>query len=507
VPRELDHAELLDAAQRERAEQRLLWLRDPRRTQETGSAYARLMSVEGAESLEQAIRQRRYAAAELVHLSDALADLARERARLAGRGWLGGWLQKQIAIGSTQRIPAVALSPLVEPLQTSRSPSTPTEAVRSLGAAFDPHVLRFFELRERAAHDAENQVAAFQRLLPKPVAPEPGAPAAAPPPVEPSEPAPQPVSVQTLAKDWLERSDDAVQELVRWLVKHSELPAGESDLARLLVGLRAFGLDGLARPDRRFFRLATGARKLGFERDMNARMRGENAPALLVPQPVCLALHAPHDVRVLQPDLEYGVLSDLSVAQGLGQGLALALISPAVGPLLSRPRGASVSAAMGGLFAQLRGDAQYLRRVDGLERDPAEKVARIGALWLLLRSRLAAALTLTWRGAARSTEERIQQLTAAGERALGYQVSQGLLAATLLQEDTCEEQFLGLHWGFTLHAALREQLDQDFYLNPRLSEVLRGAAARGAGLDAPGLAAELGATDSLALPRLFELLG
>lgn len=516
MAREIDHAELLDAAQRERAEQRLLWLRDPRRAQEDGPAFTRLLSVEGWESLEQAIRDRRYSPLELTHLPDVWADLARERARRTGRDWLGSWLQKELAIGSTQRVPAVALSPLFEPIQASLSPSGPTEALRALGAALDQQVFRLLELRERAEYDAETQLAKLARLMPRPApATTPDAP---PQQLQPeaqrrsvvsgpvTKDVPQP-SVQEQAEALLSRTDDAQRELGRWLVKHTELPGAESDLARLMLGLRAFALDGLARPDRRFFRLATGARKLGFERDMNARMHGENAPGLLVPQPVSFALTAPRDVRVLQPDLEYGVLSDLSVAEGLGAGLALALMSPSLSPVLSRPRGASVSAAMGGLFVQLRADAEYLRRVDGFERDAAEKAARLAALWLLLRARLAAALTLTWRGAARSKEERVQQLKAAGERAVGYELPVGMLALTLLAEDTSERQFVGLHWGFELHTLLRERFDQDFYLNPRLSEVLRGAAARGANLDAPGMAAELGAKGSQAVTRLVELLG
>jgi hypothetical protein len=321
-----------------------------------------------------------------------------------------------------------------------------------------------------------------------------------------------------LAATFLDETDDAMRELSRWLIKHTELPSTESDLARIFVGLRAFPLDGLAPPDRRFYRLAAGARKLGFERDMTARMRGENVSGLLVPQPVALALEPPRDVRVMQPDLEYGIASDVTVAQGIGEGLALALVSPALGSILTRPesireqgaQGATVSTAIGGLFAQLRADAKYLRRVDGFERDHAEKAARHAAIWLFARARLAALVSQT--ANARSNKERAQQLTAAAERLFGFPVVrgakgvEGIFALTLMSFDGAGRAFSSLHWGLTLHAALREHYDEDYFLNPRVSEVLRGAAARGAELDAAGLSAELGSRGAAAVPRLFELI-
>ena len=497
MPREIDHAELLNTALREHAEQRLSWLRDPARPPQLGSAAQWLFSPEGWECLQQAIRDRRYSAAELDRLPDALAELARERARRTGRAWLSTFLQQRLAVGSTQRVPARVLAPWIEPVQSSHSARGPSEALRALGRALEPHVVRLIELREQALHEEQTWRDKVAKLLPQPNPPEPT-----------GEPAPAVETTAELAARWLERTDDAWRELARWLIRHSELPSTENELARVLVGLRAFALDGLASPDRRFYRLALGARKLGFERDMTSRMRGENAPALLVPAPVCLALSTPSDVRVMQPDLEYGVLSDVSVAQGLGEGLALALVSPAVPTLLRRPLGdgASVSAALGGLFAQLRADSAYLRRVDGFEREAAERAARCGALWTLMRTRLTAALTLAGAAPARSTSERVERLSTAGEQALGRSVPAGLMALSLLAEDSVERQFLALHWGFGLHGLLRERFDQDFYLNPRLSEVVRGAAARGAAIDAPALAAELGARGTPALDRLFELL-
>jgi hypothetical protein len=165
---------------------------------------------------------------------------------------------------------------------------------------------------------------------------------------------------------------------------------------------------------------------------------------------------------------------------------------------------------MGGLFGQLRADATCLRRLDGFERDHAEKAARVAAIWLFVRARLSALMSLSAR--ARSNTERAQQLTAAAERLFGFPVVrgakgiEGIFALTLLSEGSPERNFASLYWGFELHAALRERYDEDYYLNPRVSEVLRGAAARGAELDAAGLAAELGSRGSAAVPRLFELI-
>jgi hypothetical protein len=148
-----------------------------------------------------------------------------------------------------------------------------------------------------------------------------------------------------------------------------------------------------------------------------------------------------------------------------------------------------------------------LRRVDGLEREVAEKAARHAALWLLLRARLHAATSVAMHAAVRTNAERISQLVAAGERALGLTLPAGIMALQLLAADGPTESFAGLYWGFALHAALRERFDDDYYLNPRVSEVIRGATARGGGIDAVGITAELGSSGSAGLARVLELLG
>jgi hypothetical protein len=67
--------------------------------------------------------------------------------------------------------------------------------------------------------------------------------------------------------------------------------------------------------------------------------------------------------------------------------------------------------------------------------------------------------------------------------------------------------FTALADGCALHAALRELHDHDFYRNPRISDVLRGAAARGNALAAAGLIEELGASPEAGITRALELVG
>jgi len=539
-----DHVQLLDHARRTQAHLQLLWLRDGDSTQQAALAAAleRLFSAEGEDRLESALRDGRYAAAELRCLPVALAELARDRVlgeslALWARFTQGHGLdQARIPIGSEQR----TLSEVAAWVwKTSAFGHAPSTALRSLDAVFAPHAHACVELRQRADEayreqlaDVEKRVAArardartaeVQAQLDVLRAP-PGASsmlgglgsaagaasftaqsARAVSGVE--APLPQAARMSTVqrAREWLDRTQDAAHELRRFVVKRA-LGTYEPGLAPLLTALRAPQFDGLARSEGRTLRLAQGARRAGFERDMSARMRADVANNLLWPAARCVALEVPWDVRVLSPGVEFGVLSDLATAQGIGEGLALACASPALGALLKQPLGPlSVSSAFGGLWAQLRAEPAYLKRVDGLDKQVALALGRHAALWILLRARLAAALVCAWQQPSRSNEERLVQLMAAGERALGVELPRGCLGLLALGDPAAE--FEASAWGCELHAALRERYDEDFYLNPRTSEVLRGAAARGNALDAVEFGAELASSSAAGLSRMLEILG
>lgn len=490
-----DHAQLLERALRESAELQLAWLRDPTSVHSRsldGSvgprpapAYARLLSPEGLESLEQALRERRYAESELPLLAQQLATLARSEVLREGRRWLAGWLAKPVQLLSESQPPHELLAWLANPRHVGHSAGG---LMHALAAALEPHTGFCLDLHERAEQAYVSELARV------------------PVPANPTESTESDETSLVRAERWLSQTDDAAHELTAWLLKHSET-TGEGGLGELSRALRAGQLDGLASPQQRLYRLADGARRLGFERDMGARMRAELGQSLLLPMVQCVALSVPHDVRLVQGSLDYGVLSDLSAAQGIGEALMLALVSPAASLLVRYPLGISVSAVVGGLFMQQRADAEYLRRVVHLERQPAAQLARHSALVLLLRSRLAAALLCARHAPVRSRQERLSQLMAAGERALGRELPAGIAALTALASQSDAHVFETTARACELHAALRERFDSDYYLNPRVSDVLRGAAQRGNLLDAQAFGREVGAKTSAGVARILELLG
>jgi hypothetical protein len=509
MARLVDHAQLLESAQRESAEIRVAWLRGHilgslATRPSTQSALTSLLGPEGQESLEQALREHRYSADELRWLPRQLGQLAREGVLHEGRHQLARWLATRLPVGSEARTPTELLASLADPRHSTHSPNA---LLRALDSAFAPHTEYLVDLYQRAEHAASSQRIPVTRSTDsatpasppeRKIAQDPNAPAAAT-----ERPSLSPVE---RANQWLSRTDDAARELAAWLSKRTS-ERGETGLGTLFTGLRASQLDGLATPQRRLFRLAEGARRLGFERDMSARMRAETSETWLIPAASCLALAVPSDVRVVQSFSEFGVLSDLAAAQGIGEALALCLVSPTLSPLLSRPVGSTVSAGFGGLFLQLRADPGYLRRVEGIDKSHAAPLGRHAALWVLLRARLAAALYCAEQLPARSAAERVSHWASAGERALGYELPPGLAALAFVSATAPQRDFEALADGCELHAALRERYDVDFYVNPRVSEVLRGAAQRGNTLSPADLGAELRTDTGAGIARMLELIG
>jgi hypothetical protein len=484
----VSHRSLLKATRRAFATTQLAWLRRGDQEPEFAAQLEQLLSDDGVSLFDVARREGSYTREEEPLVAHQVAHLAAQGVLAESRPQLADWLRSPLPVGSESELPHQLVGLLLREGGKTRG--------HAVTDALEPFAARWVEIRMRAAAVYRSRRRAFSIARA----------AVLPSHVEARATPPEPPSPVEQATHWLEATDDAAGEMIRWLTR-AAAPSGRASWPVLAAALRAAELDGLARPVRRFYRLAEGARRLGFERDMGARMRAETAVAQLTPRAVCLALSVPDDVRVAQPSLEYGVLSDLVAAQGIGEALALVLVSPALSEVARWPAGTGVSASLGALFLQLRADPGYLTHSEGHSPDIAERLARHAAIFMLLRTRLSAALWLVEASAPASERELLLQLTAATQRALGCELPAGLTSLSFLSSALDGAEFAAADSALRLHAALRELYDDDWFANPRVSEVLRGACARGNLLDGPGFCAELGAEPGAGIARALEILG
>jgi hypothetical protein len=491
--------ESLERVQRQRAEASLLWLRRARLDRDWLPDARALLTDEGAEQLADAHRERVWSPAETAAFAAQRAELA-FAVELASGTPYATKLALEPYVLPFGREGAVAL---VDGLTSDGDLEGREHRARALAEAAAELAPRLIDLRMRALAAHESVLASS--LPESPAAPEPipGLPLPVAAPSQPASAAEAPAPAD-LARKLLDDTDDATRELTRWLVR-GVAPSGTISWHLLLRALRAPELDGLAKDARRLARVASGLRGLGFERDLNARVRAEAADGSLDPRTRVIALSVPSDIRVAQSKLTFGVMSDAYAAHGVGQALALALISPALPNLLRRSPLPGVADALGMTSMQLRADPEYLRRIEGLEPLWVERLARHTGVICLLEARLQAALCLT-AGPARSRSEWSQQLTAALERALHVALPEGLAALLAWAVPPGSGAFEACLAGLASHVALRDRYDVDWFRNPRVSEVVRGAAARGGTFTPAGLLEELGVSPIAASPRLIELI-
>ncbi|HKP56563.1 MAG TPA: hypothetical protein VJV78_07585 [Polyangiales bacterium] len=485
----------LDRLQRGRAQARRGWLQHGELDQDWVDGVRRLLSDEGEELWVEAQRERAWSPAELRAFEQQRAHLAfrAELARAAGP--LTKLAQHTYALPFGREQPQA----LVTGLLGEGSLEGREQRAAALARATEDLAPRLMEIRARALER-------FASLLKtaEPAPPDPLLAAIAPPPPAAAAPAAEATPAET-AEQLLAATDDAALELTRWLVRNT----GTGRTLHwhvLLRALRAPEYDGLVKPARRWVCVAQALRGLGFERDLNARLRAESAANALDPRVRVLALDVPGDIRVVQSATNFGLASDVYAAQGAAAGLALALVSPALPNVLRWPLGAGVADALGVAFMQLRADRGYLSRLEGLEAPWLERAARHAAILVLLEARLQAALVIAEREPAGDENEQARQLTAALERALCAELPPGVATLFACDAPPDSSAFEAVQTGLGMQMALRERFDEDWYRNPRVADVLRGAATRANTLALAVLRQELNVAANAGSRRLIELL-
>lgn len=304
---------------------------------------------------------------------------------------------------------------------------------------------------------------------------------------------------QPLARAWLADTEELTREALAFARRtlHAE---GQGGFDALWVALgQPFA--GLFPRDGRLRRLAADWEPLGLRRLLASRARAApEHPGPLVGAHV-VVLAAPEDVRVSAASRELGLASEIAGAEAVGRAVGHVHASEALPLGLRFAPVATVARSLGSLAVQRLCAPLFLRRVRGLSTRESDTLARAAACFFLLDSRLLAAAVL-----ARPLHDAqaLDELASLAERALLGPVPRGVGAALVLRASP-GGAFRGKVHGPALSWALRERFDEDWFLNPRVGEPLRGAAARAGALSIEAWADELGTDCARGIARLAEL--
>lgn len=313
------------------------------------------------------------------------------------------------------------------------------------------------------------------------------------------------VSWSEIATGFLAQTDAAADDAVRYCLRKLKL-AKVNDWHALLRGLRAPELDSTSGARQRWLRASAWLRGLGFERELNARMRAETLQDGVLPFATTLALDVPRDLRVAQIAIDYGVISDVFASEAVARALGLALTAPALPSEHRWPIGATTAGAFGALALQLWGEREHLERVHHLTSAAAERAGRLAGTIALLWARACTAVALVDAAAAPGAQRRSEALAVALGRALCCEVPPGVAGLLGGNRVLARERALEALSALALHVALRERGDADWYRNPRSAEHLRSLAARGNALPPEAACQELGVGLDAAARRGIELV-
>jgi hypothetical protein len=438
-----------------------------------GRARAFLASERAEELLEQARPELtpELHAASCAHLARATFELRFQKARAASTKLLS----REVSVeGDTRSVGALVGE------WAGLTRSAPRDRVlAAMGPVLEAHAQELVEARLQADAQVGARLARLEPTRHADAGPEGGG--------------------REQAAAFLEATSELTREAISFAERaHSQRV--ETGLDALWVALGQ-DLRGLFPREGRLRRLAAEWEPLGMRRLLAARAKAalDHPGPFLAPQLV--TLEAPTQLRFSAAEREYGLASELASAEVIGRALGVAHGSQTLPVALRFASVGTVARAVGALAVQRLMEPHFLRKVRGLSTRESGQMARLCALWFLLDARLSAAQVLA-RGVA--GESALDELTALAERALLGSVQRGP-AATLMLRVSAGASFRGKAHAPALVWALRERFDQDWYLNPRAAEPLRGALARAGELAIEALAEELTTTLSRATEKLSEL--
>lgn len=439
-----------DAAEPERA------LTRARRALGTGEVRERLEEAVSTRGVETASH-----GALLAHLARAA-----EAEVLARRGvTLEIAAEERVVVGDRERS-------LRELAMDTRS--APAEVARAALAALADHVARGREARLEALAEAAEQRAKVLARGPA-IADIPSAEFAAE------------------CERFLDATDDAAEDLVA-RAHHAAQVTGGSLVARLRA-LTSPALDAIASPRNRSRRAGEAFRALGLDRELTQRVAIVSGRSL----GGSLAIERGR-ATVIASALELGVVTERTLFGAVATALTHALASPVLHVEHAHAPVGSAARAIGALFEAWLADPAFVARHFEVGPREARLVAVASAATLTLTARHACVLAQPGASVG-SDRERVGRALVLDPGEVSPELARPSLASAWETLTGARARLAALAWA----PALRERYDVDFFRNPRLSDFVRGAAARGGLVGAEALSAELGTLPERAGQRVIEL--
>ena len=302
-----------------------------------------------------------------------------------------------------------------------------------------------------------------------------------------------------LAQTFLTASADLMGEALEVAARQEALPS--DDGAHALWAVLGHRFTGMFAAEGRARRTALDWEPLGLRQLLSTHARASYTHAGPGLMPHVLPRSLPRDVRLCPSAVDGGLAGELAFADGVGRAVGYTHASPALPFALRHPSVATLPRALGSLGVLRFVEPLFLRRVRGLSRRECEQVARQAAAFALLDARLAASAVLA-RGL--QGPEALSSAADLADKALGRPLPRGI-GAWLVLRLSPGGPFRAKAHALGIAATLRERFDEDWFLNPRTAEPLRGALSRAGDFSVEGFASELSASPEGGLQKLGEL--
>ncbi len=293
------------------------------------------------------------------------------------------------------------------------------------------------------------------------------------------------------ASKFLDTTADAARELMTYMARSRGVKRPRTALD-MFVLLRGAGNPWRASTHDRPRRIASMLGPLGLQDEFARRAKLGEAHRELDFNARIVTINPPHDVVILPPPLELGLITELSMTHAIGRGLATILVAPGLPPALRRAWPGSFARGLGELFTGLYTEPGFLRRAHGLSGTELEGVALSSLALVLFRARMLAAYMV-------SSELEGQDRIEGGREQLAHAfvctdgtVPDALADASTLTPDERRADLRAALVAPSIAFALRERFDEDWFRNPRVEEPIRAASARGGAFSIEAWAAEFG---------------